>query len=339
MTGRSFAVVIPTYNMSSFLDDLWASLVASGVVDFATEILVVDDASSDDTVAHLESIRAKDVLAAQKLRVLALKTNAGRFGARFAGAKEAQGDDILFLDTRLTLGPEFGANLEKARSEHRSIVGSVDIDTTRNVFCLYWDRSHKFMFRKHYAHAHAPIVLTPSNYDEFLKWTTVCYVPRDVVLASFEVCKDRGLLNDDTFLMKHIVETCPITVHPEVRIKWVPRENFREFVYRMWDRGPSFVEYHVFEHRGFLFKVTMASLAGAAATGLLLVFVPPVGWVVVGGATAALILSTFALTRSPSEAIRMVPVHVATVGAFGAGIVRGLGVNLAKQIMQRHQTA
>ncbi|NOU26331.1 MAG: glycosyltransferase [Polyangiaceae bacterium] len=326
----AFSVVIPTFEMQSHLEALWQSLCAAGVTQAAEEIVFVDDGSRDETASVLDAIAARPE-AAGKLRVLRLPENVGRFEARRRGAAAARSENVLFLDTRLTLPEDFAKALLRAVATYPAIVGAVDIDTRKNRFCLYWDRSHKLIFRKHYAKAHAPIVLTPENFDDFLKGTGVFYCPRELFLRACEAFEGQDLLSDDTFLMRRMVEECPITVHPDVRVSWVPRETFREFVWRIWDRGPGFVEYHVFERRGLFFWVTTGALAASGAVLVLCVVAPPVGFSLAGAGLLAIGASTALLAKSPRELVALLPIHTAVTLAFGAGAVRGIWVSLKKR--------
>lgn len=322
------SVVIPTFDMADHLPALWESLASSGVLDLAIEVLVVDDGSTDHTRAALEAITAGP--RGELLRALHLPENVGRFRARLEGAKAARGERILFLDTRLVLPAGFGPALAAAAIQHRSVMGHVDIDITRNVFCLYWERSHRFIFRRHYEDSRTLLVLTPDNFDQYLKGTGVFLCERDLFA---EACAKYGdLFSDDTMLMKDMVKTTPIALHPDVRIQWVPRENAREFIARIWERGPGFVEYHVLEHQGrFFWMVVVGGVAFVGLAGVALAF-PPAA-IVIGSAVLVLTAASTALfAKSVGEAVRMAPLHVAVVSTFGGSIVRGLAVNAARAL-------
>lgn len=325
------SVVIPTFDMADHLAALWESLATSGVLDFAVEVLVVDDGSTDHTRAALEAI-AKGPRG-ELLRALHLPENVGRFRARLEGAKAARGERILFLDTRLVLPASFGPALASAARTHRSVMGHVDIDITRNVFCLYWDRSHRFIFRRHFEDSKKELTLTPENFDRYLKGTTVLLCERELFAKACEKYGD--LFSDDTLLMKDMVATTPITLAPDVRIQWVPRENARAFLWRIWERGPGFVEYHVLQHRGRFFWMVVAggvAFVGLAATTIV---VPPAGVAMAGLAFMVTTASTALFAKSAAEAVRMAPLHVATVATFGASVVRGLVVNARRGTRQQ----
>ncbi len=329
----SFSVVVPTYNMADHIEPLWQSMVSSGLAEHAAEILIVNDGSNDGTRECLDRLRNASQLASAKLRAVHLEQNVGRFFARLEGSRRAVGDDVLFLDSRLTLPDNFAAKLAQARQEYPCIVGSIDLDTSRNRFCLYWDRSHRFVFRRHFSWAHAPIVLTPANFDEFLSGTTVFMCPTDIFVAACAHFEHAGLLSDDTFLMKRIVAVVPIAVHPDVRVGWVPRETFAKFVWRIWDRGPGFVEYRVIAQRGGMyFWIVLGGLLLCLSVGCLVATLPIVGVPVMLVGLSLIPLSTALLAKNPREFVQLAPLHTAVVAAFAAGIVRGLIVNLGRMI-------
>lgn len=86
------SVVIPTHNRRERLVRAIASVYAQTWPNI--EIVVVDDASSDDTPAYLEGLALKD----QRVRVVRNKFALGGGGARNRGIAEATGAYIAFLD-------------------------------------------------------------------------------------------------------------------------------------------------------------------------------------------------------------------------------------------------
>lgn len=327
----TISLVIPTYEMSAHLAELWASLEGAGLFDLVTEIVIVDDGSRDATREVLARLKAGP--RGDLLRPVHLDENVGRFRARVEGASRAKGTHILFLDTRLTLPAGFADALRAAAEKYPSVMGAVDIDVTRSIFCLYWERSHQRIFRKHYEATKKPLTLTPENYDEYLKGTGVLLCERELFLATS--ARFDELLSDDTFLLKEMVKKTPITIDPSVRVQWVPRENWKDFLARLWERGPSFVEYHVFEHHGaFFWAVVAGGVALVGFAGLTLAN-PLLGAGAAFGAIGATALSTALFAQSLGEVIRLAPLHVAVVGTFGAGVLRGLVVNARRTLAGR----
>lgn len=84
------SVIIPTFNRAAMLKEAIASVLAQDARDF--EVIVVDDGSTDDTVAVLAEYPTPPVRVVHQVRQ-------GVSAARNAGIKEAAGSLIAFLDS------------------------------------------------------------------------------------------------------------------------------------------------------------------------------------------------------------------------------------------------
>ncbi len=90
----SVSIVIPVHNQAAYTEACLAQLFATLPARFTGEIIVVDDASSDDTPALLARWSAADA----RLRVLHNADNRGFLHASNSGAAGAAGDVIVFLN-------------------------------------------------------------------------------------------------------------------------------------------------------------------------------------------------------------------------------------------------
>jgi glycosyltransferase involved in cell wall biosynthesis len=86
------------------------------------QIVVVDDASPDDSVGVVESMRNEVEAKGHRLEVLRLRTNQGIAGARNAGLAAADGSLIAFLDQDDTWPPDRTAVLLAAMRRTRAAV-------------------------------------------------------------------------------------------------------------------------------------------------------------------------------------------------------------------------
>lgn len=93
--ARSISVVVPTHNRSERLPALLDALAPQ-----ESEVVVVANACSDDTVAALERRAAED----PRLVVLE-REQAGQLGALQAGVERAGGDVVLLLDDDVIAAP------------------------------------------------------------------------------------------------------------------------------------------------------------------------------------------------------------------------------------------
>lgn len=86
------SVVIPAYNAEATLERAVASVFEQEMPE--VEIIIVDDVSSDGTMALAERLTASD----PRIRLLRQAINGGPAAARNAGLRAARGDTICFLD-------------------------------------------------------------------------------------------------------------------------------------------------------------------------------------------------------------------------------------------------
>ena len=119
--GQTFepvvSVVIPTWNRPDFvLEAIESVLSQTGV---PVEVIVVDDVSTDDTVARLRA------LGDARLRVFALAEKRERSAARNHGLARARGEFVFFLDDDDHLLPGALATLVDRLRVHPNAVAAV----------------------------------------------------------------------------------------------------------------------------------------------------------------------------------------------------------------------
>lgn len=89
--SRLVSVILPAYNVSDYLDACLESITSQTYI--YTEIIIVDDGSTDDTPRRADDWLSKD----ERVHVIHQK-NGGLSAARNAGLYYAHGDFILFVD-------------------------------------------------------------------------------------------------------------------------------------------------------------------------------------------------------------------------------------------------
>lgn len=87
------SVIVPNYNNEIYLDKCLTSLVGQTLHDI--EIIVVDDGSTDDSVAVVKAFANRD----QRVNLISLQDNMSLHMARKAGVAAATGNYIMFLDS------------------------------------------------------------------------------------------------------------------------------------------------------------------------------------------------------------------------------------------------
>ncbi len=101
-SAPNLTVVIPAYNEQECLPELIDRLfVALDRLDCASEVILVDDGSTDDLFAVLK----RESLHRPRLKVIRFRRNSGQTAALMAGIDHADGEVIITLDADLQNDP------------------------------------------------------------------------------------------------------------------------------------------------------------------------------------------------------------------------------------------
>lgn len=119
------SLIIPAYNEEKFLPRLLAGVAAARARyrhgAEAVEVIVADNASTDGT-AEVASARGCRVVPVAK-RVIA--------AARNAGAREARGEILAFVDADFQIHPETFNAIEASLADGKSVVGATGVKMER----------------------------------------------------------------------------------------------------------------------------------------------------------------------------------------------------------------
>ncbi len=132
------SIIVPAYNNSKELKECLSAL--NTPIYSGSEIIVVDDASTDDTPS---------VAAQMGARVLRLGKNSGPAAVRNYGAGHAHGEILFFVDADVVIGPETVGNVVRFFEEHQDVAavfGSYDhFPRAPGVVSQYRNLLHHFV--------------------------------------------------------------------------------------------------------------------------------------------------------------------------------------------------
>lgn len=144
---KKVSVIIPMHNSSKHIKECLESVINQTYKNI--EIIVVDDASSDNSVEIVTSINDS------RIKILKLKQNVGAAIARNKGIEIAIGDYICFLDS------DDYWKLDKIEKQVRFIEAN-------NYMFIY--SGYEFLKKNKTHIAHVPLSI---NYSQALKNTTI----------------------------------------------------------------------------------------------------------------------------------------------------------------------
>jgi len=136
------SIIIPVYNNTRDLPECLSAVKASAK-NSDTEIIVVDDASTDETPA---------VAASMGVRVLRLERNSGPAAARNFGARHAGGEILFFVDADVVLAPgalDRAVRVLDTRPELAAVFGSYDArPRAKGLVSQYRNLLHHFVHQQ-----------------------------------------------------------------------------------------------------------------------------------------------------------------------------------------------
>lgn len=330
------SVVIPIYNEPNWIGPVVDDLVTA--VNRApfdrVELIVVDDGSEEPTQKAIGALSTPF-----PLRVLR-QANAGRFAARRAGIEAAGEDLVLLLDARVSICPDaltFVAS-ELDRTGRLPIWNAhVDMDLRGNPYGRFW-RVIEFMAFRDYLSNPRTTSYGLEEFDRYPKGTTCFLAPRQLLLDAISGFRsyydDVRDANDDTPIIRTLAAQQPIHISPGFACLYRPRESVGPFIRHAFHRGGVFVD--GYGRRGTRFFGVIAAfypLSLLAAVGA----VRRPRRAIAAAATAPLAGAGLgvALRRPRADSVALATVGPLWLGAFAAGMWRGLW--LAAQARLRRQ--
>src|SRR5579863_226542 len=120
------SIIIPSYNRAIQLERCLRSLHALDYPQHHLEIIVVNDASTDETPAMLDRLMKEPALQHCSIRVVTHATQQGVANSRNAGAKAAQYDLLAYIDSDCVASSSWLAELVPALQDtHIAAVGGM----------------------------------------------------------------------------------------------------------------------------------------------------------------------------------------------------------------------
>lgn len=323
-----YTLIVPVYNAEDTIGACIKSLLDQKGATYGKDytVIVVDDGSTD---------RTAEILKAFPVETIRLAQNQGRIVARLTGARRAQTDRVLFVDSRVTLAEDAVATLDSF-DDHPAVMGETDqteskyISATQTV--LYLIR------RKYYRKGTFPVenefLITEQNFKRAAKGTTVLLIDRElfIKLTPERTGKD---VSDDTLLFHNLVFDQKIGLFRSRRLYYTysQRTETKQFSGWLFHRGVRFSDFYL--RPGGYLHVPFLVLAGAAAALICLALIA-------GGVVYLAVLAigtdaaiSFYLSEERKDFIRVLLGLPPILIVFGAGIASFWAKMLFRALSQR----
>jgi undecaprenyl-phosphate 4-deoxy-4-formamido-L-arabinose transferase len=141
----SISVIVPVFRSALLLPSLLQRL--KSILDAQGrpwEVIMVDDASPDDSYAVMQQLRAGDA----RVRIIQLARNHGQQHATLCGLNYARGEEIVTIDDDLQNPPEDIAQLlAKLREGHAAVIGRIT-DKRHGWWRNVGSRAHQYFAQK-----------------------------------------------------------------------------------------------------------------------------------------------------------------------------------------------
>jgi len=135
MIKKNVSIIIPTKDRSSDLKDVLTSLQLAHVPDFSFEILVIDNASTDDTKQTVSSF-----INTLPIRYI-FEPKLGLHNARNRGLKESAGDILAYIDDDILVSKNWLCSIPRCFSLPGVVMA------TGNCFPLFHDATPDWLVR------------------------------------------------------------------------------------------------------------------------------------------------------------------------------------------------
>ena len=156
---KSLGVLVPVFNEADLIDSFYRAIKPIlGKLSCETEILFIDDGSSDDTRSAIRRLQTND----RSVRLVRLSRNFGKEAALSAGLDRIETDTVVPMDVDLQDPPELIPEMLKRWEEGHDIVYAIRMDRTSDKTVKRL--TAKLFYRIYNLISHEPIPFGAGDY-------------------------------------------------------------------------------------------------------------------------------------------------------------------------------
>ncbi|PIS37498.1 MAG: hypothetical protein COT35_05715 [Nitrospirae bacterium CG08_land_8_20_14_0_20_52_24] len=233
---KRVSIIVCSYNAK---DDLAECLESLRKQDYpATEVIVVNDASTDGTAEFLSKFQAQSKM---DITFISNETNLGVAGSRNAGIRHASGDIIAFTDADCVTDSRWISELLKGydHEDVKAVGGSVSARNVTNI----WELSEK-------GHDFA------ASEEGLVTYMVGCNMSFDgAVLKKYMFNDEMKYGYEEALLCDYLVRGgCKIYYRPQAEVKHKHRSTLISLLKRKYLLGVSSIWYRKKQNKLFMLK-------------------------------------------------------------------------------------
>lgn len=240
-SAPSITFVVILYNAGKMIHNTLARLTAE--IEAAqwsnADILVVDDGSTDDTVAKINAFKKTTSV---PIRIHKQK-NKGRLTASKVGTELAHGALVSFIGARVLMNKRSLSWLKTQLITHpeRKVWNChIEVLTKGNLQAQFW-HVITFVAWRRYLRKPRLISYDIQDFDYYPKGTGAFICTKELLLEGYKhidsIYDDQKYSSDDTTLIRYIATKERIYMSPLYAADYIARSGVRDFVKHSYDRG------------------------------------------------------------------------------------------------------
>lgn len=316
------SICIAVYNEEKNIVNLLESVKFLDFARDSFELDIVNDGSTDNT----GDVIKKWILANKDIQTnyLSLLKNEGRMIAREKCAQMANFENILITDARCALAANALKVIETIN--YQPIIGN-PIQSQNGLIGRFFFLLRAKFYRNSFGDEFPNVFINKENFNDTSKGTTILFINKDLFLKYIPHGAKGKYANDDTKILRSIIEEKKILKSSALKCYYSQRENLLAEITHTFNRGPKFIDYYYNRKSKYFYFINLSIallLAGIFFT--FYGFFPYIFVILfIVNMTAA-----FHLSKSIRDFLTSFFIFPIIAISFFAGIIRGLILKMFK---------
>lgn len=270
------SIITPVYNEGNYFDRYLESIKTINYPKSDFEIVIVDDASTDDSSEKIKDFIKKNPEI--DIRFFENEKNSGVLYTRNKAANLARYDYLLNIDGHSIIHSDTISNFVQLHKEtNDDVIMGACLFQDDNINAIFSNIVLRRLYGKEMTSKnHKDLYLNNNNFEKSLKGTNPLFIKKSLYLQATPE-KSGKAVNDDVRLLKKIIEIKGKFLRTsQASIIYLARDSVIDELDHIHKRGPRFVDYYLRPgtkfYRYIQLLVLFSLLAPFALIGLILLF-------------------------------------------------------------------